>query len=138
MQVVCCCDDECVVARLTTHNHVLSTLCGVHEYPYVVTAAVHIQRVARGHRLRVDKDVVDRAMDLLTRTAHTRLCRRRFLAFRNACVCVQAHARGACVRRTPLVSLMRRVREDQQEIMRLHLLVLRLTALGRQAWMVRD
>lgn len=132
MNVVCCCDfdeDGCAVARLVRRNDVLATLCGLQSHRYVIEAAVRIQSTMRGHILRTDKQLFDDAVCLVTRTARAFVHRRRFLAHRQACVRLQTRARGILERRRPVAQVLRRRAEDREEIIRLQMLVLRLTSI---------
>lgn len=133
MQVVYCCDDDFL---LTTRIHVLETLCGLHVHPRVYAACVRIQKHARGRRLRKDKREVESAAAMLTLLArrYLALCRRE--RRREACLTLQAHARGAAFRRTPLGRSIVRLVAEKESCRSLELLVLKMVPLtrGRDVW----
>ncbi len=121
MEVVCYYDiDHCLLQRRT---QVLSSVCGFKVYPEVVSATKYIQVHARTFLAHKHKRMLKTAMTNFS--LNTRRFRQRHE--RSAVIRIQKMYRTHLVHTSTVGRLLKKIRSEQDNTMRLELLILSLT-----------
>ena len=117
------------VRALRKQNEMMSTLCGLKQFPHILNAAVRIQAFMRGWILRRDKYEFDKSVSIYLRNCRMFLARQRFTRLKNAVLTIQSHFRGFCKRKIPVAKAIVLMSKYKNDIMKLQALTLRLTSM---------
>lgn len=127
--VICYDLTEEEIMHLIRRNHVLLSLCGLAEYPYVTKAVIRIQAMMRGFILRKDKQEFERATTIFLSNCRMFLKKVQFRRARSAALYMQSYQRGRLVRKSSMGRAVSKVLQSKQHILELELLVLRLCSI---------